>query len=77
MFAVGKNMFQFKKGFLQIEENKLPNYMAKLSTNKSIRLLENYAFVNDRPDELSPNLIMPAEEYIENKNQYRCMPAHH
>ncbi|MCP5004312.1 MAG: hypothetical protein GY941_10275, partial [Planctomycetes bacterium] len=64
MFAVDKPVFQFKKGYVRIEEKELPTFLSQLGPEKSVNLLEDAVIMVDGT--LPPNvskLRIPKEEY--------------
>lgn len=63
MFAVGKQMFQFKKGAVQVEEDKLPAFLGRLGPQKSVQLLQEYVLVDRQIGQLLSGLGIPIEEY--------------
>lgn len=63
MFAVGRQIFQFKKGALQVEEDKIPAFLGRLGPKRSVQLLQEYVLVDRQIEKLLSGLEIPIEEY--------------
>jgi hypothetical protein len=47
MFAVGRPVFQFKKGFVQMKESEIPNFLKQLGGKESVELLQNIVILGE------------------------------
>ncbi len=63
MFAVGKPMFQFKKGALTVDDNQLPAFLNQLGDSKSLQLLDEYVFLEREIGHSPDGLIAPNIKY--------------
>jgi len=68
MFAVGKPMFQFKQGAIQVEESKTATFLKQLGSDKSVELLQKFIIINEQVEPLLGKFIISPADY-EKKGQ--------
>ena len=65
MFAVGKPMFQFKQGVMQVKEDETSTFLKQLGSDKSVELLQKFVIVNEQIEPSLNKAIVSPEEYNE------------
>ena len=68
MFAVGKPMFQFKQGIVQVKESEAQNFLKQLGDAKSVELLREAVLVDEQVDQSLIRFRKLPKEY-QNLNQ--------
>lgn len=64
MFAVGKSLFQFKKGFVKVRDADLPSFLKGLGVDNSLKLLRDSIIIDGDLRSLPSNgLMMPPGEW--------------
>jgi hypothetical protein len=69
MFAVDKHVFQFKKGFVQVKENKISDFLNQLGSTKAVKLLKDATILVDEKLKPSMRRLKMSKEKYDNKNQ--------
>lgn len=68
MFAVGKPMFQFKQGIVQVKESEAQHFLKQLGDAKSVELLREAVLVDEQVDQSLIRFRKLPKEY-QNLNQ--------
>jgi len=68
IFAVGKPMFQFKQGIVQVKESEAQNFLKQLGNAKSVQLLREAVLVDEQVDQSLIRFRKLPKEY-QNLNQ--------
>ncbi|GJQ57649.1 MAG: hypothetical protein SCALA701_04500 [Candidatus Scalindua sp.] len=71
MFAIDKPVFQFKKGYVKVEESGFSDFLSQLGSEKALNLLEESVIIFD--EKLPPSLHklrIPKEEYARENQEF-------
>lgn len=64
IFAVGKPIFQFKRGIVQVKENEIPDLLKRLGPIKSVELLQKAIMLEGEVEPFLGKLRKLPEEYV-------------